>query len=620
MRHNAQSPGAAWGSKDGNPPRTAQLPVVAAGANSVELANPDPVQDRAPTTEPSHSLPQNDSHESQSVELETVAKKRETQKQPEVEQRPAAPAPSSPAPSKGGFLKRLFGVSSRQADPGNGGEEASGPMITLFTGRVKPLPAPEPAQPEPPQPGALKEDTLRKLGELERLREENAALKRKLDDERQAVQKQLGQLEMQNNEFRSAADKARGEKGDVEARTAVLRKSVSALERQMAEEREHFGKELDEASKQRDTLLQDNAELNEKIAKLEKELENVTATSARSTQSGLSTEIGASHAHISRLESLVQRLEDEVELLQRELSTEKERFRRNNDEWEEKLRQHEQAASQAALKKSRVEGSAGMLQAAIEALEQQVREQREAMEVQMKLLESERAQSRARAGEFEQKLKAQEAQLEAHRARHAEDEEPSDTVTKFETALTETRTHSLQVESRIALLEAELAAARGQVLKEAEASAARIERFEARWQEIQQQLLPKDEELQILRPQVSELKAKVGLLESELAGAKPAAARLSADAQGTGGAKPMNSTGDPTFSQAGVRLPAEVAEPFYHQSMAPITVMLACADILGMSRKLDPSLKSTAEEFKTQTHLLLELIKSYTLPPDSKSN
>jgi chromosome segregation ATPase len=629
---------AAWkalGSKYGNFASAVQKSIAADQPNSLELPSSAQNANRAP--ELGHPSTRSDS---QQLEQQQVAKKNDYKKNPLRESRPAElPAPVLEAPaSRGGFLKRLFGGSSKPSNGGGDQEDPTGPMITLFTGRLKAGPPAEPPKAETPKAGATAvksvtkateepstagtptEETLQKFGELDRLREENASLKKNLNEERLTAQKQLGQLEIQNNELRLAADKTRGEKGDVEARTAVLRKSVTALERQLAEEREHFHKELEQSARQRDTLLQDVAELNEKVMKLEAEIEAATASSARSTSTGLSSEIGASHAHISRLESLVQRLEDEVELLQRELATEKEKFRRNNDEWEEKYKKFESAASRANAERSRIEGSASLVQAAIDALEQQVREQSEAMEVQMKLIESERAQARTKATEYQQKLKAVEAQLEAERARHLTEQDSDSTLTAMETALTETRTHSTLVEARIALLEGELEAARDQVLKEAKASSARIKKFEKRWEEIQQQIVPKDEELQQLRPQVSALRAQVGSLEAELKNAKAAVARLAASADGDGSVRTMVRSGDPTFAQTGVRLPAEVAEPLYHQSMAPITVMLACADILGMSRKLDPSLKSTADEFKTQTQLLLDLIKSYTLPPDSKTN
>ena len=69
------------------------------------------------------------------------------------------------------------------------------------------------------------------------------------------------------------------------------------------------------------------------------------------------------------------------------------------------------------------------------------------------------------------------------------------------------------------------------------------------------------EELKALRPRVGELQEKVASLEAELKSAKAAVARLAASAEGDGAVKPITSTGDPTFAQAGVRLPAEVAEP-----------------------------------------------------------
>ncbi|MSO19880.1 MAG: hypothetical protein EXQ56_05345 [Acidobacteria bacterium] len=503
-------------------------------------------------------------------------------------------------------------------------------MITLFTGRAparalpaedtKPASNKESSAPKKAETPATDNDvTLQKVGELDRLREENGALKKKLDEERQLARVQLGQMEVQGNELRSTADKVRGERGDIEARAAVLRKSVTALERQVQDEREKFNKELERTATQRDTLMQEVAELNECIVTLEKDQEETTLSNTRSTTMGLSTEIGASHAHISRLESLVQRLEDEVENSQREFATEKEKSRRTADEWEAKLKQSERAVSQAHAERQRIEGSASMVQMAVEALEQQVREQREAMECQAKLMDSERSQARARSGEQEQKILSLQAQLEAASMVGSIDDNSDTTVTALDTALTETLTHSALAESRILLLDGELEATRNQVLKEAESSAERIKKFEARWEEVQQQLLPKDQELTELRPLVNQLKAQVKTLKAALAkGQAQAQAGVAGAASGTEN-QPFGFN-DPTFAQTGVRLPADIAEPFYHQTMAPITVMLACADILNMSKKVDPSLKSTVAEFKTQTQTLLDLIKRYTLPPDSKAS
>ena len=91
-----------------------------------------------------------------------MAKKPETLKPSGADARKPVPAPTPPpAPpaSKGGFLKRLFGGASKSADNGDT-DEPTGPIITLFTGRVKPLPAeqakPEPPKSEPAKPAAPK--------------------------------------------------------------------------------------------------------------------------------------------------------------------------------------------------------------------------------------------------------------------------------------------------------------------------------------------------------------------------------------------------------------------------------------------------------------------------------
>lgn len=447
-------------------------------------------------------------------------------------------------------------------------------------------------------------ETVHKLVELERIREEIAALKRKIEDERKTARVQLGQMELQCNELRASAEKARGERGDIEARTVVLRKSIMALERQLNEERESFNKEIAKIEAERDHLQEEHAALQKRVASLESELRSAVPASATQASSvGLATAAGAGSAHIFRLESLVQRLEEEVQNLQRQLAAEKEAAKKQAGEWQAKLSENEQLAGQARADRSRMEESAGMVQKAADSFEQQLRAERA-------MHETERAQDHARSAELKQKIKEMEAQLETARQSAGSGTEMDSTVTALETAITETRSYSMQVESRIEALENELAAAQSLALKNAQSAAESIKQIEGNREENRQQLLTREQELAELRPQVEELKKA---LEAARAASRGAEAPASAADRSLG-------LHDPTFSRPGVRLPADVAEPFYHQSMAPLTVMLACADIILMSKKLDPSLKSTASEVKSQTLILLDLIKSYTLPPEAKSN
>ena len=52
--------------------------------------------------------------------------------------------------------------------------------------------------------------------------------------------------------------------------------------------------------------------------------------------------------------------------------------------------------------------------------------------------------------------------------------------------------------------------------------------------------------------------------------------------------------------------------------MSKLTVLMASADIMLMNPRLEPAARESAQEIKTQGQSLLDLIKSYTLPPESQ--
>jgi len=49
-------------------------------------------------------------------------------------------------------------------------------------------------------------------------------------------------------------------------------------------------------------------------------------------------------------------------------------------------------------------------------------------------------------------------------------------------------------------------------------------------------------------------------------------------------------------------------------------VLMASADILMMNTKLDAKVLESLQEIKTQGQSLLDLIKSFTLPPEAKKS
>lgn len=67
-------------------------------------------------------------------------------------------------------------------------------------------------------------------------------------------------------------------------------------------------------------------------------------------------------------------------------------------------------------------------------------------------------------------------------------------------------------------------------------------------------------------------------------------------------------------------LTPERADTFYKEAVTPLTVLVASADLLALDQRLDPALRETAAEMKAQSQALMQLIKNYTHPPDSKSD
>src|SRR5262245_37192211 len=130
QEHDPASAVMPWGSKDGNLDSPAQNSVAAAASNSLEL--PSLGQNVARSSEPNHLSPQSDS-----LLLEQeVAKRNDSKKNAAPEPRPpeqTAPVrqPSAAKPS-GGFLKRLFGGSSKPSSSNADQDDPTGPMITLF--------------------------------------------------------------------------------------------------------------------------------------------------------------------------------------------------------------------------------------------------------------------------------------------------------------------------------------------------------------------------------------------------------------------------------------------------------------------------------------------------------
>ncbi len=294
----------------------------------------------------------------------------------------------------------------------------------------------------PPQEKLSPAEQVHALLMHERVLAELETTQNQLEQERAKFQAQLRELEQERDASRIIAGKARAERAELEARSAVLRKSITSLQQQLQQERE--------AANDADVVADD---------------------------------IGADS---QQLQDLTKQLQEQVESLRQELQDEQKAHQETVVRFEAKLLDSQEFIDRVRATEIRTEENAGMVQKALEVMEEQLREEREEVAARISELELQRDQNQNRG---------------------------------------------------------------------------------------------------------DELQARVQELEAELESASPRLAD-SADSDSPGGAEaPL----DPTFAMPGVALPPAVAEPLYLETMAPLTVLMACVDIVLMSKKLDPSLRESTE-------------------------
>jgi DNA repair exonuclease SbcCD ATPase subunit len=180
--------------------------------------------------------------------------------------------------------------------------------------------------------------------------------------------------------------------------------------------------------------------------------------------------------------------------------------------------------------------------------------------------------------------------------------------------------------SRIETLETQLTSARSaRTSSEMELEKIRTER--ERWTAAEAERKKKDaaerdrqsseqEELRSLRQQSEELRGKIGELQAEL---EKAGAISEASSQDE---KELNEQASPTTSPSGkleLPLPGPFAEALHQQVMAPLTVLVASADLALLSAK-DPRVRENLEELRRQAQALVKIIKEFTLPPETRGS
>ncbi|MBI3935302.1 MAG: hypothetical protein HY316_11490 [Acidobacteria bacterium] len=414
---------------------------------------------------------------------------------------------------------------------------------------------------------------------LERVLPELEEIKRQLQQEKESAQARIRDLENERDRIRAEAERARNDRGDIEGHTNVLRKSVAALERQLQEEKA--------------TAAKNAEEYEARIRSFEDAIKN-----SRSPVSQLRAELEESQTQRERLESLLERSKGELETAQRQLQEEREAAQGRIRQLQSELARKGGASEQAISERARIEERAGLVQKALDVMEQQLREERESAAKQIQQLESELDQSRAKSAQLETRVDTLIGELEKGKGRSRKKGSAAEPESEEGSTLT-TRSAG-----RIQALENELATASSAMSAERQSATTRISRLESRWENLKTRLLPKDREISDLRLQAEEFRAQIEALEAALAKSRQEAPA---------------SSGEAAAGEAGsglLPLSREAVEKLYHQSMGKLTVLMASADIVLMNPKLDPKTKGSIQDIKTEGQSLLELIKSYTLPPE----
>jgi peptidoglycan hydrolase CwlO-like protein len=463
--------------------------------------------------------------------------------------------------------------------------------------------APPPANPTITQPtlpsgsGAERVHAVLKLEQTERELEET---KRELQQEREESRARIQAVETERDQTRAELNRFFSGKGESEGHINILRKSVGALERQLQEEREAGAKNAEDSER--------------RIQALEEALEN-----ARSPVQQLHAELEDSQSQQERLESLVERYKSELDAAQRqipELQEELEAAQGKIRQMESELARKSGVSDTAKMERARIEERAGLVQKALDVMEQQLREEREASSKQIQQLEGERDQARAKSAQLETRVATLLRDLDSVKiqVRSKKKGQLAEADSDEGAALT---TGSA---GRLSSLESELATSGPLAAAEKQAATTRISRLESRWEDLKARLLPKDREITELRHQNERQRSEIEEQRSEMQQGQAEIERLQAALAAQQQPAPVSSAAVESSTSPGsglMPLSADTVMTLYSQSMSKLTVLMASADILMMSPKLEASVRDTLQEIKSEGQALLDLIKSYTIPPDA---
>jgi chromosome segregation ATPase len=331
-----------------------------------------------------------------------------------------------------------------------------------------------------------------------------------------------------------------------------------------------------------------------RIASLEESLRK-----ARESTGPAESQMEEARAGRERAEAALERLQGERDAAQRAFDQERSALQERLRQMEADMASRGGAAEAANAERARIEERATMVQKALDTLEQQLRDERDAAAEQIRKLEAERDQVRAKSAQLETRVGSLIEELGSRRPRKKGEKARAPEPEPEESNLT------TRAEARIQTLESELATSRAQLGQDKQSTATRIQKLESRWEELKARLLPKDREISDLRQQTEQLRTQVQQLEASLAEERKNAEAVS------------EKQAEAEQSPEGIlALSSERAAALYHQSMARLTVLMASADIVLMNPRLEAGLRDSTQEIKTQSQALLDLIKSFTLPAE----
>lgn len=369
-------------------------------------------------------------------------------------------------------------------------------------------------------------------------------------------------------------------------------------------------------------------------------------------------------AELSRLTEKLQQREKHLDSLReqrnelhQQLRQEQQEARERMQSLEEELARSREPAVMAEARIRELEAELAQNRGQAEAIQQQSQQEREAWEARLRELESELQRVREALGTTQAEVAAQ--QEEAFRRLKEEKRAVEDRVHALEAELNQSRStgeasgqRAQELEAEFGCRRAEAEEAHARLNAEKAAAEAKAAELQARLQALEanrgeqpvvEELRGKVEELNRLLSAREEERARTRGQSHEVTQAQDAARRAltqlrdleialkQAEARATELQLEVNThrkmvealqaeRKQPAAASAagrraaGADVSGEKLAELYNQTVTPLTVLVASADMLAMAHNIDPSLRDTAVEMKEQAQVLMDILQKHTRP------